>query len=316
MARDYYEILGVPRTASEDELKSAYVKKARENHPDLHPGDKEAEARFKEIQHAYDILGNPEKRRQYDQFGPAFEQAGAGAGAGSYGGSGGPYTFRWGAGPGAFDFGSATMDDFGGIDLEELLRQATGQPGGSRSRSRSRRRAPAEEVPVDIDFMTMARGGTVDLRIRRPDDGQSQTISVQVPAGIAEGGKLRVKGQGSGGGDLHLVVHVLPHPYFQREGQDIVVVAPISVSEAILGGKIDVPTIDGTITLKVPPGSSSGKRLRLRERGLPTPGQAARGDQYVELKVVVPSSIDERSRELIEEFARRNPQAPRAELGW
>jgi DnaJ-class molecular chaperone len=208
------------------------------------------------------------------------------------------------------------MDDLGGIDLEELLRQASGQPGGGRSRSRSRRRAPAEEVPVDIDFMTMARGGTVDLRIRRPDDGQSQTISVQVPAGIAEGGKLRVKGQGSGGGDLHLVVHVLPHPYFQRDGQDIVVVAPISVSEAILGGKIDVPTIDGTITLKIPPGSSSGKRLRLRERGLPTPGQSARGDQYVELKVVVPSSIDERSRELIEEFARRNPQDPRAELGW
>jgi DnaJ-class molecular chaperone len=156
----------------------------------------------------------------------------------------------------------------------------------------------------------------VNLRLQRPDDGQAETIAVQIPAGIAEGAKLRVKGKGSGGADLHLGVHILPHPYFEREGQDIRVQVPVSVSEAILGGKVDVPTIDGVITLKIPPGTSSGQRLRLRERGLPTPGSSGRGDQYVEVKVVVPSSLDDRSRELIEEFARRNPQNPRADLRW
>jgi DnaJ-class molecular chaperone len=322
MASDYYETLGVPRTASADELKSAYVKKARENHPDLHPGDKEAEARFKDVQHAYDVLGNEEKRRQYDQFGPAFEQAGMGGGP--RGGAGGPWSFHWGGGgpggAGGFDFSGEGANDLGGIDIEELLRQATGGPTGgggrARSRARSRRKPPAEEAPVDVDFLTAARGGTVELRIQRPDDGALETISVQIPAGIAEGAKLRVKGKGSGGADIHLLVHVLPHPYFRREGQDIIVETPISVSEAILGGKVDVPTIDGTITLKVPPGSSSGKRLRLRERGLPTPDQTARGDQYVELRVMVPPTVDDKSRELMEEFAKRNPQDPRAGLGW
>lgn len=307
MPRDYYEVLGVPRTATADEIKAAYVKKARENHPDLNPGDKEAEARFKEIQQAYDVLGNPEKRRQYDQYGPDFERVGAGTG----GPGGETWTFRWG-GPGQGGFG---FEDLGDLwDFDEILSRLRGTAGGTRTGSR--RKAPPQEMPIQVDFMTAARGGSVDLRIQRPDNGQVETITVQIPAGIAEGAKLRVRGKGGGGGDLHLVVHILPHPYFRREGQDIHIEVPITIAEAVLGARIDVPTIDGMISVKVPPGTSSGRRLRLRGMGLPTPGKAERGDQYVELKIVAPPDVDARSKELIEEFARRNPHNPRAELGW
>ncbi|MCS6977422.1 MAG: DnaJ domain-containing protein [Gemmatales bacterium] len=309
MPRDYYEVLGVPRTATDAEIKAAYVKKARENHPDLNPGDKEAEARFKEIQQAYDVLGDPEKRRKYDQFGHAFEQAGAGAGAGP---GGGTWTFRWGGGgPGRGGFEFEDLEDI--LDLDELLGRFRGAAG---PRAGARRKAPPQEVPINVDFMTMARGGSYELRIQRPDNGEMETIKVRIPAGVSEGTKLRVPGKGSGGGDLYLVVHVLPHPYFRREGQDIHIEVPITIGEAVLGATIDVPTIDKTISVKVPPGTSSGRRLRLRGQGLPSASGTERGDQYVELKIVTPPSVDERSRQLIEEFARRNPHNPRADLGW
>jgi DnaJ-class molecular chaperone len=318
MAKDFYDILGVSRTASEQDIKSAYLRKAREYHPDLNPGDKEAEAKFKEVQQAYDVLGDKEKRAQYDQFGAGFEQFAGGP----RGGAGGPFTFRWSRGPGGM--GGAEGFDFTGagpfmdLDLEELLRQASGERMGGRARTgRRRRTAPPEEVSIDVDFMTAARGGSVEFRLQRADDGaESKTIRVDIPAGIHEGAALRLRGQGADGGDLHLRVHILPHPFFEREGQDVRVQAPISVSEAVLGCKLDVPTIDGMITLTIPPGTSSGQRLRLRERGLPTPGKSTRGDQYVEVKVIVPRSVDARSKELMEEFARRNPENPRAGLRW
>jgi DnaJ-class molecular chaperone len=139
---------------------------------------------------------------------------------------------------------------------------------------------------------------------------------VDIPAGVADGGRLRLKGQGEAGGDLYVRVRIRPHPYFRREGQDLLVDVPISLAEAVLGGKVDVPTIDGMITLTVPPGSSSGQRLRLRGKGLPSPGGGERGDQYVELKVIVPRNIDDQSKQLIEDFARRNPQNPRADVPW
>jgi DnaJ-class molecular chaperone len=308
MPRDYYEVLGVPRTASDAEIKAAYVKKARENHPDLNPGDKEAEARFKEIQQAYDVLGNPEKRRQYDQFGHAYEYAG---GPGARPGQEGTWTFRWGTPGGAgagFDF----------EDLEDILGSfgLFGRPRGQRTARSRPQQAPPAEVAVDIDFLTMARGGTVVVPVQRPDNGRVERIEVQIPAGIADGGKLRLRGQAPGGGDLYLVVHVRPHPYFRRQGQDIHLEVPITIGEAILGTKIEVPTLEGTVSVRVPPGTSSGRKLRLRGQGLPTPGSSERGDQYVELRIVAPPQVDERSRELIEEFARRNPYNPRAELGW
>jgi DnaJ-class molecular chaperone len=171
---------------------------------------------------------------------------------------------------------------------------------------------------LEIDFMTAARGGSIDLMVPGPEGagGAGHQLRVDIPAGIAEGGQLRLKGQGPGGGDLYIKVRIRPHPYFRREGQDLILEAPISVSEAVLGGKIDVPSLDGTITLTIPPGTSSGQRLRLRGRGLPSLGGGGRGDQYVEVKVVVPRAVDERSQQLIREFAQRNPQDPRTGLRW
>jgi curved DNA-binding protein len=309
MARDYYETLGVQRKASEQEIKSAYRKLARQYHPDRNPGDKEAATKFKEVQQAYDVLSDPKKREQYDQFGVDFENRAAGPGTG-----GGPFTFRWGS-PGGQEGGG-----FSATDMEDIMEQMFGGAFDNQRTRRGRRSArssPPQDVQhaIDIDFLTAARGGTVGMQKIKPDGGTEQ-LQVHVPAGIAEGGTLRVRGQGQDGGDLYVRVHIRPHPYFRREDQHLIVDLPITIGEAVLGSKVDVPTLDGVITLTVPPNSSTGQRLRLRGKGLPSLSGGTRGDQFVELKIVVPRKIDERSAELIQEFAKRNPQNPRADLGW
>ncbi|HZT79461.1 MAG TPA: J domain-containing protein [Gemmataceae bacterium] len=311
MPRDYYEVLGVARGASEEDIKKAYRSLARKYHPDRNPGDKQAEARFKEVQEAYDVLSDKDKRQQYDRFGHA--------GPGGFGGGPGAGGFQWsgfggGAGPGGFRFESVNPEEaadvlrnlFGGgfAGAEDLF------AAGPRPRDGTRRRRAAPEpreveAEVNIPFLTAANGGTVTLRI----DGRE--LDVKVPAGVEDGKKLRLRGQAPGGGDLLVKLNVQPHPYFRREGKDVVLEVPLSLAEAVLGAKVDVPTLDGTkLTVKVPPGASSGTRLRLRGKGI------AGGDQYIEVKVAVPAPKDDRSRELIEEFARLNPQAPRAGLGW
>jgi DnaJ-class molecular chaperone len=307
MAGDYYEALGVKRDASDEQIKSAYRKLARQYHPDRNPGDKQAEARFKEIQEAYDVLSDKTKRGQYDRFGAA----GVGAGARNAQGGPGGFNFQWGAGPGGFqqmdpnEAADLFRQFFGGggggapFDMEETLgRQARG------GRGRRARPQPQEvESDVTIPFMTAAMGGTVGLQI---DDRE---LSVKVPPGVEEGQVLRLQGQGPGGGNLRLRLHIEPHAHFRREGKNIILDVPLSLPEAVLGGQVDVPTLDGTrLTVKVPPGASSGTRLRLRGKGI------AGGDQFIEVKVMVPAAKDERSRELIEEFARLHPQEPRANL--
>jgi curved DNA-binding protein len=295
MPRDYYEVLGVPRNASEADIKKAYRKLARQYHPDRNPGDKQAEARFKEAQEAYDVLNDKPKREQYDRFGFAGP---------SMGGQG---PFRAEGSPGGFEFQGVNPED-----LESILGAFGGGGGfsemfGRRGRGRSRTaRAPdTVEAEVAIPFTTAALGGTVSLNV----DGR--TIDVRIPAGVEEGKKLRLAGQGPGGGDLLVRIKIEPHPYFRREGNNIILDVPVSVSEAILGAKVDVPTLDGThLTVKVPPGTSSGARLRLRGKGI------AGGDQLIEIKIVVPKINDERGRELIEELARLHPQSPRASLPW
>jgi curved DNA-binding protein len=313
MPRDYYEVLGVKRDASEEEIKKAYRKLARQYHPDRNPGDKQAETRFKEVQDAYDVLSDKAKRAQYDQFGFAGPSPG---GFGFGGQEGGPrvHTFRWGGGPeGGFDFQ--------GIDPEILQRMAeqfgAGGGGGSpfedllggRARSSSRRRRPQPaadvEASVTIPFETAALGGTVDVSVGE------QELGIKIPAGIEDGQVMRLQGQAPGGGNLLLKIHIQPHPYFRREGHDLILEVPLALAEAVLGARVDVPTLDGTkLTVKVPPGASGGTRLRLRGKGI------AGGDQYIEVKVVVPAPADERSRELIEEFARLNPQNPRSGPPW
>jgi curved DNA-binding protein len=302
MARDLYEILGVSRDASEADIKKAYRKLARQLHPDRNPGDKQAETKFKEVQGAYDILGDQAKRQQYNRFGTT-EPGGNPFAGGGHGGAGGS------------PFGNINPDDlgeifrhFGGmggaggmnIDPEEIFGRRS-----SRGRS-SRRPRPAEvETEAEIPFEMAAQGGSLTLNL---DDHQ---LGVKVPAGVQEGQRLRISGQGPDGADIFVKLHIQPHPYFRREGKDVILEAPISAPEAILGTKIDVPTLDGSrLTVKVPPGTSSGGRLRLRGRGV------AGGDQYIEIKIVATAAAPGRETELIEEFARLHPQNPRAGVAW
>lgn len=308
MPRDYYEILGVARTASDEDIKKAYRGLARKNHPDRNPGDKQAEARFKEIQDAYDILSDKKKRAQYDQFGFAGPQSGGGQG---------PEGFHWGSGggfPGGFQ-GGVNIDP---AQAEEILSQffGGGMGGGGfpegfgrrGGRGGNRRRAAPPEAAsaeVAIPFLTAALGGKVGLNV----DGQQ--IDVKIPAGVEEGKTLRLQGQGPGGGDLHLKLKIEPHPHFRREGNDVILTVPISLPEAVLGAKVDVPTLDDTkLSVKIPAGASSGTRLRLRGKGI------KEGDLYIEIKVLVPAPADDRSKTLIDEFARLNPQNPRTGSPW
>ncbi len=303
MARDYYEILGVQRTASEEEIKRSYRKLARQFHPDRNPGDKQAETKFKEVQEAYDVLSDKQKRSQYDRFGTA----GLGEGFQDARGGGRSYNFQWGPGPGGFQEMNPETADlfrqfFGGgaepVDMENIFGQ---QPRGGRGKRREA--AQEAETEVAIPFVTAALGGTVTLQL----DGRE--LAVKIPAGVAEGKSLRLKNQAPGGGDLLLKLKIQPHPYFRREGKDIILEVPVSLSEAALGTNAEVPTVDGSrLTVKVPPGTSSGARLRLRGRGI------AGGDQYIEVKIVVPLVKDGRTRELMEEFAKLNPQNPRSGL--
>jgi DnaJ-class molecular chaperone len=302
--RDYYEVLGIAREASEADIKKAYRKLARESHPDRNPGDKTAESRFKEVQEAYDVLSDKEKRAHYNRFGFAGPQAGNGAGAGA-----GP--FQWNTS--GFDQGSINSEDLG-----EILRQfgmggmggmggsdTEGEPFGRRKGRTRRPQSQDAETEATIPFLIAAQGGKVTLTIN------GKEVEIKVPTGFEDGKKLRLSGQGPGGGNLFLKLHIEPHPYFRREGNNIVLDAPLSLAEAVLGAKIDVPTLDGLhLTVKVPPGTASGSRLRLRGKGING------GDQLIEVKIVVPKVEDARGRELIEEFARLHPQNPRAGLGW
>lgn len=317
MAKDYYEVLGVSKKASENEIKSAYRKLARQYHPDRNPGDKVAAERFKEIQTAYDVLSDKKKREQYDQFGADFEHVGQA-------GPGGPGGFHWTTGgPG----GAQNIDPemFQSI-FEQMMGGGgnfSGFPGGfsaatgstKRNRGKGRRSAFTEmpqdlEQDVHIDFMTAARGGRIELA--RPDQGEK--LSVDIPAGMGDGKKLRLRGQGISGGDLYVIVHIKPHPFFRREGQDLILEVPLTVAEAGLGIKVDVPTLSGVVSLTIPSGTSSGQRLRIRGMGLPS--AAGKGDQYCEVKIVLPKLLDAKSKELLQEFGKLHTQQPRANLGW
>ena len=307
MPRDYYEVLGVGRSATEEEIKRAYRKLARQHHPDRNPGDKQAETRFKEIQDAYDVLSDKEKRGQFDRFG--FQDPRAFGGFQPQGGGG--------AGPGGFSFGAE------GIDLNDLLRQFGGMGGmGGESAAdaggfaeaftrkgrggRSRRAAPPPvEADIEVPFTVAALGGNITL------ETGGHTLELKVEPGSEDGKRMRLKGQGPGGADLIVRLRVQPHPYFRREGNDIILEVPVSIAEATLGTRVDVPTLRGEkLSVTVKPGTSSGARLRLRGYGI------ADGHQYLEFKVLVPPTLDNRSRELMEEFARLNPQDPRTGLPW
>ncbi len=392
---DYYEVLGVSKDAKEDEIKKNYRKLARKYHPDLNPGDKSAEGRFKKVQEAYDILSDKKKREVYDQYGFYSDNIP----------SGGPSP--GGPGSGAYQQRPPNMD-FGGFDFSEYVNQqhrrgapgSTGTPpqsgfGGGAfrdlfgqffGREREEEASGPEkgsdlEYGLNVDFWEAIRGTQVKLTINRQEvcdvcngagtsggtntvcpecdgtgnvtqmagamkftltcprcdgkgrlrnvcpkchgDGRLQhpeTVDVRIPAGVQSGSRLRVAGKGNAGrnggasGDLYITVRVTEHAFFHRDGDDIEIQVPITVSEAGLGAKIEVPTIDGRALLKVPQGTQNGQKFRLREKGVMNARKSRRGDEIVEVVIQAPKAQDERTRELLRELAQANAEDPRQEL--
>ena len=398
--KDYYGVLGVKKTASADDIRKAFRKLARKYHPDVNPGDKKAEEKFKELSEANDVLSDPKKRKIYDQVGfysdnidPATAEAYARAGGGAGGfprGAASAYTRAPGAGAQGVPF------DFEGFDFSDFTGGAgpgTKSGGGFRdifSGMFSGRGKPEPQGPepgtdleyqVTVPFWQAVRGAVLRLNITRQDvcpmckgaatvgSGQkcpdcqgtgqvtqtsgrmkfnmacprchgtgqimnecpnchgqgfitvTEPLEVRIKPGTRDGQRIRIPGKGNAGrlggppGDLYIIVRTEPHPIFRREGDDIYVTAPVSTSEAALGAKIEVPTIDGRAQLKIPPGTQSGQKLRMREKGVPSATKdGKRGDEIVEVKVQVPQLRDERSKELMRELSKLNPEDPRAEL--
>jgi molecular chaperone DnaJ len=394
--KDYYGVLGVKKTATAEEIRKAFRKLARKYHPDVNPGDKKAEEKFKEISEANDVLSDEKKRKIYDQLGfysdnidPAAAEAAA---RGGYAGGG----FPGGAGRGG---AREVPFDFGGFDFSDFQTEAgQQQPGGGFGGSfrdifsemfsggaKKTKRGPQPgtdlEYQIAVDFWTAVRGGVTRLDIQRqevcatckgktttggstecpechgtgqvtqmggrmkfniqcPRCGGSGTVQHACPTchgegvvtkteqlefrikpGTRDGQRIRLAGKGNAGvnggppGDLYLIIKAGTHPVFTRSGDDIYVTVPVSLSEAALGAKIDVPTIDGRAQLKIPQGTQTGQKLRMREKGVPSASrEGVRGDEIVEVKVVVPKVQDERSKEILRELAKLNPEDPREEL--
>ncbi|HEX4588574.1 MAG TPA: J domain-containing protein [Gemmataceae bacterium] len=310
MPQDLYDVLGVNRTASADEITKAYRKLARQHHPDRNPGDKAAEARFKDVAAAYEILSDKQKRAQYDQFGHAGPGAANGPGGFHFGGGGAPGGFTSNIDPETAQrlfgdlFGSFGGEG-GGSPFGDFFGTQAGPRQRTSGRARRQRQPDAVEAEITVPFETAAIGGPVGLTV----DGRQ--IELKVPAGIEDGKTMRLAGQGPGGADIHLKIHVGPHPFYRREGNDLVITVPLSLAEAALGGKVDVPMLGGgTATVTVKPGTSSGTRMRIRGQGIKG------GDLYIEPKVMVPVPTDDESRRLIEDFAKRNPQRVRTGSPW
>jgi molecular chaperone DnaJ len=404
--KDYYEILGVKKSASADEIRKAFRKLARKYHPDVNPGDKTAEEKFKALSEANEVLSDAKKRKIYDQVGfysdnidPAAAEAYARGGATGAGGFGG---FP-GAGAGQAG-GQGVPFDFSGFDFSDLMDQSNrGRRSGSSSSSGGGfrdifsgifgggRGASAQETgpeagtdleyQVNVPFWTAIRGGVMRLNVTRQDvcptchgngyieapgkctecngtgqvtqtggrmkfnvqcpncQGTGKNIStcptchgegtvsrtepleVRIKAGTRDGQRIRLAGKGNAGihggtaGDLYVSIRIEPHPVFQRDGDNIYLTVPVTASEAALGAKVEVPTIDGRAELKIPPGTQSGQKLRLREKGVPSATKdGVRGDEIVEIAVKVPMPRDERTKELLRELAKLNPEDPREEL--
>ncbi len=401
--KDYYGVLGVKKSASVDDIRKAFRKLARKYHPDVNPGDKSAEEKFKTLSEANEVLSDPKKRKIYDQLGfysdnidPATAEAYA----------------RGGGQPGAADFsgeypgrppGAGGNVDFGGFDFSDLFEGARGAgrkpasasgsgfrdifssifTGGGRGEAVDGGPEPGSdlEYQVNVPFWTAIRGGVMKLNIARRDvcgnchgntsvegpgqcpqcqgkrtieqtggrmkfnvtcprcHGTGKNISgcpvchaegsvestapleIRVKAGTRDGQRIRIAGRGNAGlrgggiGDLYVIIRIGEHPLFQRDGDDIRITVPVTVFEAALGSKIEVPTIDGRSMLKIPPGTQSGQKLRLREKGVPSAMQeGVRGDEIVEVKIAVPMPRDEKTKELLRELAKLNPEDPREEL--
>jgi molecular chaperone DnaJ len=393
--KDYYALLGIKKTATADEIRKAFRKLARKHHPDVNPGDKRAEEKFKEISEANDVLSDEKKRKVYDSLGyysdqidPGTAEAAARAGYGGFPGGG--------AGAGRQPGGGRGVPDFGGFDFSDYAAGHTGENAGGGASSwgsfrdifsgvfnqGQKQQGPQAgtdlEYQITVDFWSAIRGGVARLQVVRQelcptckgkpanggggacpecqgtgqvtqmggrmkfkiacprcggtgkldsecatchDEGtvtRTETVEVRIKAGTRDGQRIRLAGKGNAGtggapaGDLFLIIKIDNHPVFTRAGDDIQVMIPVTVPEAALGAKIEVPTIDGRAQLKIPPGTQSGQKLRMRGKGVPSAAhEGVRGDQIVTVEMVVPQLRDERSKEILREFAKLNPEDPR-----
>lgn len=307
-AQDYYKVLGVSREASADEIRKAYKKLARENHPDSKPGDEQAAEKFKQIQEAYSVLGDAEKREQYDRYGATFRDAGRG-----------PFQYSWSGESGPIDLG----DIFGGgIDLGDIFGRAAGGRagfGGGGPRSAPARKGRDIQHDVEVPFQIAAEGGSHSVAFSR--NGKVERLTVKIPPGVHDGSVIRLAGEGEPGarggpaGDLKLTVKVAPHPYFRRDGADLLLDVPITPSEAALGAKVDVPTLsEGNVTVTIPPRTSSGTKLRLRGKGVVDTKTKRRGDQYVVVKIALPKELSPEAEDLYRQLGETARHAPREGL--
>jgi len=342
---DYYQALGVKRDASGDEIKKAYRKLARKFHPDLNPGDKTAEEQFKQLQEAYDVLSDPENRKLYDQYGENWRAVKAGAGAPPPPGwEGAQRGARGGGGPRAAGFDFGDFGDFEGVNFRsaggsggfDIFEELFGG-GGRRARTGRGRDVEAE---LELSLEEAHRGGRrrLQMQVGEPcptcggtgvKDGKvcetcggvgevvrPKTIEVNIPSGARDGATIRLAGQAGSGstgsepGDLYLHLRLLPHPVFNVNGDDLEVELPVAPWEAVLGAKVEVPTIEGRVELTIPAGAKSGQRLRLRGQGL-NKRKGGRGDEYVRLKIAVPKDVSAEERRLYEELKRVSRFEPR-----
>ena len=381
--KDYYEVLGVKRDAKPEEIKKAYRRLARKYHPDVNPGDKSAEERFKQTSEAHDVLSDPKKRKVYDRFGEYSDNLADAAARGATPGAG-P-----GAAPGfdftGFDWGTTTSTGGGGgTSFRDIFSDLFG--GGAKEKEPPRpqpKRGADIEMPLTLTFEEAIQGLTTNIAVNRseqcsrctgagdtggpvmvcstckgagqvqraggrlrfaqecPDCGgtgkrrapcslckgkgtlpKSENVKVRIPAGVDTGSRVRIPGKGEGGrlgappGDLHIITNVGAHKYFTRKGDNVYVTVPITVPEAALGAKIEVPTVEGKAQLRIPPGTQSAQRFRLRQRGAPSLRDPnARGDQFVEVQVALPKVISEETKELLRQYAKMNSENPRVVMG-
>lgn len=317
--RDYYEVLGVSRDATEADIKRAYRKLVKQYHPDHNKGNPDAEVKFKEVQEAYDALSDKDQRAKYDAFG----HAGAGRGFDPRSGA-----WTWTGG------GSQPSDGDNLEDLFEFNFTPGGSPGGVgsvfeqflRGRGARMNEAPSEppsfqdvEHTVTLSFEQAIRGTTLELQLDL-GRGRRQEISVRIPPGVRDGQRIRLRGKGRPAtgrrpaGDLYVVCAVQPHRYFERRGDDLYLVVPVTITEAALGAKVDLPTIDGVRTVTIPPGTPSGAKLRLAGLGVPGAKDGRRGDHFAVIKIVPPMHLTPAQRGLLEKLADTNVGAPRENL--
>ncbi|MDR3230874.1 MAG: DnaJ domain-containing protein [Synergistaceae bacterium] len=297
--RDYYEILGVPRTASQDDIRRAYRKLAKKYHPDVSK-EKNADVRYREINEAYEVLKDSDKRARYDTLGANWEQGQDFAPPPGWQGAGGPHVEFGGEWGNFSDFFRAMFGgDVPGGDMQDIF-AGRGAPAGGRSRSIQRDR----EVELTLSLEDVAKGGTYALAFRSSNRAEPTTLNVNLPRGIVDGSRIRLPGKAPGGGDLYVTIRIAPHSVFEVDGHDLIRTVRVAPATAVLGGEVDVETLDGSVGMKLPPGIQAGQKLRLRGRGLPRRGGGDNGNLFVRVEIAVPKHLTDRQRELWEELAR------------